>query len=216
MATLAPPKPMTFALDRGRLGMAMLILSESVFFLFLILAYIILHRHIPAGAPSARSSLHTGITAIFTACLLSSSLTLHLAERALRRAYADAAAPKPSLMALYQGAGWLLLTIVLGATFLAGQVHEYYGLYQHNVGVSRDLFATSFFTLTGFHGLHVFIGLVALTSLTVLVLVGSFRRLPLTALEAFGWYWHFVDAIWVVLFSIIYLHALHWLSFGTP
>jgi heme/copper-type cytochrome/quinol oxidase subunit 3 len=102
-------------------------------------------------------------------------------------------------------AGWLAITVLLGAIFLAGQAHEYVDLWTNGVTVSRNLFATTFFTLTGFHGLHVLIGLIALSTLLGLVLRGDFDKKPSSALVAIGYYWHFVDVVWVVVFSIVYL-----------
>jgi heme/copper-type cytochrome/quinol oxidase subunit 3 len=100
---------------------------------------------------------------------------------------------------------WLLVTVVLGAVFLIGQGWEYLRLIGENVTISRNLFGSTFFTLTGFHGLHVFSGLVALAILCGLAAAGWFAGPHSIALETVGWYWHFVDVVWIVIFSIIYL-----------
>jgi heme/copper-type cytochrome/quinol oxidase subunit 3 len=95
--------------------------------------------------------------------------------------------------------------VLLGCIFLVGQAHEYHELWVSGVTVSRNLFATTFFTLTGFHGLHVLIGLIALATILGLVVRGEFDRKPSSALVAVGYYWHFVDVVWIVVFSIVYL-----------
>ena len=100
---------------------------------------------------------------------------------------------------------WLLITILLGVTFLAGQGIEYADLLTHHVTISRDLFGSTFFTLTGFHGLHVFVGLLLLTLLLLLFVFGRKSKPALPGVESIAYYWHFVDAVWVVIFSIVYL-----------
>jgi heme/copper-type cytochrome/quinol oxidase subunit 3 len=102
---------------------------------------------------------------------------------------------------------WLLITIILGATFLIGQVTEYAKLYADNVTIhGSGEFGTTFFTLTGFHGFHVFVGLIALSTIAVLgwgrAFVGGKRRV---AVDTVSIYWHFVDAVWVVILSLVYL-----------
>jgi heme/copper-type cytochrome/quinol oxidase subunit 3 len=101
--------------------------------------------------------------------------------------------------------GWVAGTIGLGAVFLLGQAREWAGLIGRNVTISRDLFGTTFFTLTGFHGLHVFLGLLLLLMLFGLGLRGQFKAPRSTGVEVVGIYWHFVDAVWIVVYSVIYL-----------
>ena len=96
--------------------------------------------------------------------------------------------------------GWLAATILLGGVFIVGQGLEYWGLFQSGVACSSNLFATTFFTLTGFHGLHVCVGLVALLIVLGLALAGDFRRRASPRCKAVGLYWHFVDAVWVLVF----------------
>ena len=183
------------AMDKNKLGMAMFLLSEVFFFAILILAYIY-YRGGADGGPTAASSLDTGTAAIFTVFLLASSGTLWLAERSL-------ANKNQSGLRL-----WLLITVVLGGIFLIGQAREYVLLIQENVTISRNLFGSTFFTLTGFHGLHVFSGLVALAILFVLAWAGWFQGPHASAIETVGWYWHFVDVVWVIIFTLIYLLPL--------
>jgi heme/copper-type cytochrome/quinol oxidase subunit 3 len=182
---------------------AAFVVSEAGFFLVLILAYVFFNLHAQPG-PTAASTLDARKTGAFTACLLASSLTLHQAEKGLR-------AGSPSSFR-----GWLGATIALGTVFMVGQAREYAELFRGGMSVSSNLFATSFFTLTGFHGLHVTLGLVALGVVFGLALAGDFRkpagsqeRAPGTsAIEAIALYWHFVDVVWIVVFAVVYLRAL--------
>jgi heme/copper-type cytochrome/quinol oxidase subunit 3 len=96
---------------------------------------------------------------------------------------------------------WLLATIVLGSVFLFGQWSEYLRLFRQSITISQDLFGTTFFTLTGFHGLHVLAGILLLGVLI------AFREHPI-ALETVSLYWYFVDAVWIAIFSVVYLWSL--------
>ena len=178
--------------DNNKLAMVLFLLSEGTFFVFLIIAYVYYHSVSNTGVMAARvlDPLKTGVYTIF---LLSSSLTVWRAEVGLRRGSQRAFK------------SWLLVTIILGAIFLYGQGSEYLHLYGEDVTVSRDIFGTSFFTLTGFHGLHVLLGLIALAVVFVLALKGEFAQKHSSAVETVALYWHFVDWVWVVIFSVIYL-----------
>ena len=178
--------------DNNKLAMTLFLLSEGTFFVFLIIAYVYYHSISNTGVEAAKvlDPLKTGIYTIF---LLSSSFTVWQSEKSLRRGKQRA----------FQT--WLLVTIVLGAIFLFGQGSEYLHLYGENVTISRNIFGTSFFTLTGFHGLHVLLGLISLAVIFVLALTGEFAEKHSSAVEAIALYWHFVDWVWVVIFSVIYL-----------
>jgi heme/copper-type cytochrome/quinol oxidase subunit 3 len=167
------------------LGMALFIASESIFFLSIVAVYVALR---PGGLATAKSELDIGRTAIFSVFLFSSSATMSLAERRASR-------------------GWLLATAVLGAAFLAGQGLEYARLLTSGIAPSTGLFGTTFFTLTGLHGLHVLIGLAAIAGLFVASRRHG-RRVRAVAWQGVAWYWHFVDAVWVVVFSVVYLGTL--------
>jgi len=183
-------------LDKGAVAVWCFIASEAGFFLILIIAYVFfnLAGQEPVG-PSSSNVLDVKKTAAFTACLFASSGTLWLSERSLHK---DQTRP---------AAVWLVLTIGLGAVFMVGQGAEYLGLYQRGVGVATNLFATTFFTLTGFHGLHVTAGLFVLAIVLGLVLSRDFRGRRASLLRAVGLYWHFVDVVWLVVFSVVYLKA---------
>ncbi len=181
-------------MSKIRAAMLLFVASEAVFFILLIIAYVVYHRTTASGADAARY-LDIKRTAVYTVVLMSSSISMWRAginfERGRRRA----------------ALGWILGTIVLGVAFLVGQGIEYASLIRQNVTISRDLFGTTFFTLTGFHGLHVLIGLVILISFFGLELRSDFRHRP-EAVEAVSIYWHFVDAVWLIIFPTVYLWVL--------
>ncbi len=176
---------MTPALGRPPLlGVALFIASESVFFLGIIFAFVQVR---PADISAAKAQLDVGRTTIFSLCLFASSATITLSHRAGAR-----------------HRGWLALTWILGAIFLVGQGSEYARLLAAGLAPSSGIFETAFFTLTGLHGLHVLVGLIAIAGL---FLVASRRPAGLSdiAWQGVTWYWHFVDAVWVVVFSVVYL-----------
>ena len=184
-----------FVLEKNRVSIVSFLITESVFFLMLILAYLYYNNHAMNG-PTPTSMLNPQRTGIYTLCLLASSFTIWLAERKLK-------AKKPSAFR------WLLsLTILLGTVFIIGQSREYLRIFHAGVMVNSNLFATTFFTLTGFHGLHVCIGIIALLILMALAFAGDFKQGRIEAVKSIGLYWHFVDAVWLVVFSVIYLRLL--------
>jgi cytochrome c oxidase subunit 1/cytochrome c oxidase subunit I+III len=175
----------------AKLAVGLFIVSEAMFFLLLIVAYIAFNR---TSGPS--NVLEAGRTGFFTALLIASSVTLWLAERALRTAHRAAALK------------WLTITIGLGGVFLINQALEYRGLLHGGLTISSSLFGSTFFTLTGFHGLHVFAGLIMLAILLGLGWRGFLKPDRSAALAAVGYYWHFVDVVWIVVFSVVYLRVL--------
>jgi heme/copper-type cytochrome/quinol oxidase subunit 3 len=184
-----------FVLEKNRVGMVTFLVSESCFFLMLILAWLFYNSHSMTG-PSPASTLNAQRTGLYTLCLLASSLTIWFAEKQLRAARH----------------GWfrglLGLTILLGAVFIFGQGREYLRIYHQGIVVNSNLFTTTFFTLTGFHGLHVCVGLILLLVLLGLSLSGDFKQGRLEAVKSIGLYWHFVDVVWIVVFSVVYLKLL--------
>ena len=181
--------------DKTKLGVGLFILSEANFFLILLVAYVYFHS-LPSDGPSAAGSLNPLHTLAFSICLFLSSATIHLAGRSFRLGERRAV----SL--------WLALTVTLGAIFLLGQTREYLGLFAHGVTISTNLFGSTFFTLTGFHGLHVLIGLCALGALLGIVMSGRLGEIKPSGFEVVSMYWHFVDAVWVVIFTVVYLWPL--------
>jgi heme/copper-type cytochrome/quinol oxidase subunit 3 len=143
--------------------------------------------------------LDVGRTLIFSVFLFASSATVYVAERRLARA------DQRGFLT------WWLATIGLGIVFLIGQLTEYGRLYADGITIDTNLFTSAFFTLTGFHGLHVLVGLIALTVIGVLARAGDFRNgRRRVAVDAVSTYWHFVDGIWVVIFTLVYLLGLVW------
>lgn len=166
--------------------------SESFFFLALIISYI---YYLHSGEKPFDSSGYLDIkkTLMFTATLLLSSVTIFLCDVFLGRMNRKALQI------------WLGVTILLGLVFLIGQGLEYARLYRLNFTISRNVFGSAFFTLTGFHGLHVLIGLMCLSVVLAMFLSRRFISIEATALKSLSVYWHFVDAVWIVVFSVVYL-----------
>ena len=177
--------------DKNKASVLAFIASETGFFGVLILAFLYYNAS-PHAGPTAKD-LNLLKTGFFSICLFASSFTLWRSEKGLH-------AKNRGAMLL-----WLSLTILLGGIFMVGQGMEYWDLFKSGVTVSTNLFATTFFTLTGFHGLHVCIGLVALLIMLGLALAGDFKDGRSTVLEAVGYYWHFVDIVWVLVLSVVYI-----------
>jgi heme/copper-type cytochrome/quinol oxidase subunit 3 len=194
------PRVFGAALDRAMawrpviVGVAAFIFSEVTFFGALIVTFL---EYRTRSAGPGPHDLDVPRTLIFSLFLVASSGTVYLAERRLARG---------------DQRGFLLFwlaSIVLGAIFLIGQITEYMRLYADGITIGTNLFTSAFFTLTGFHGLHVFVGLIALGVIGVLGRAGDFRGgRHRIAVDAVSIYWHFVDAIWVVIFSLVYLWGL--------
>jgi cytochrome c oxidase subunit 1/cytochrome c oxidase subunit I+III len=176
------------------IGIVVFIFSEATFFGALIAAFLLYRTASPGASPR---DLDVPRTAFFSLFLFASSGTVYLAEKRLSRDDR-----RGFLM-------WWALSIVLGAIFLLGQLTEYGRLYADGIRINSNLFTSSFYTLTGFHGLHVMVGLIALSVLGVMGWAGDFvggrRRVVVDTVSI---YWHFVDAVWVVIFSLVYVLGL--------
>ena len=180
--------------DKNKVGMLTFILSEAGFFMTLVLAYLFFYVH-PQPGPTPKE-LDVPRTLIFSVCLFASSFTFWRSEIAMSKRQ------RVSML------GWLAFTVVLGGIFLVGQGTEYWKLFKTGVDVSTNLFATTFFTLTGFHGLHVLLGLVALLIFLWLAWRGDFASGRESAFESAGYYWHFVDVVWVFVLLTVYILPL--------
>jgi cytochrome c oxidase subunit 3 len=195
MSTVASPLPVTSA-DwklpyRGRVGMACLIIAESAIFTIFVVAYLFYLGKSLSG-PTPREVLETPI--FYTICLLSSSLTVHFAGKFLERGRRGA------FLLLW------LLTIVLGGLFLYGTGQEWHRLiYEHGLTISTNLFGTTYYSLVGLHGFHVSVGLILLTIVLLFGLAGRVGREQSARVEVLSLYWHFVDAVWVVVFTVVYV-----------
>ena len=176
---------------RGKVGMACLILAELAIFTIFVVAYLFYVGKSLSG-PTPREVLETPI--FYTVCLLSSSLTIHLAGKFLERGR--------------QGAflGLWFLTIILGGFFLYGTGQEWYRLiYEHGLTISTNVFGTTYYSLVGLHAFHVTAGLIMLGVVLFLGLVGRVGPEQSARVDVLSMYWHFVDAVWVVVFIVVYV-----------
>src|SRR5215470_6617048 len=174
-----------------KVAVACLIATEAALFTIFVVAYLFYIGKSVSG-PSPAHVLDVPMWA--TVCLLSSSFTIVRAQRALGR------------QEIRHFQLWWGLTIVLGAAFLLATAREWYRLIvRHNVTVSTNLFGTTFYSLVGLHATHVTVGLVVLSLVCILSLRGYVRRAHAEHIEMLAWYWHFVDAVWVVVFTVVYL-----------
>jgi cytochrome c oxidase subunit III len=185
-------------LSPGQWGILTFLGSEVAFFSTLIVAYVIFYGRDSQpggmGGPAPGEVLSLALACVTTACLLASSVTVHLAERALGRD---------------QHATFLQLwtaTIVLGIAFLCGTAYEWSDLIgRHHLTLGRNLFGTTFYTLVGFHGLHVTVGVVVMLIVLGLSLRRRLAEKTHATAELVSWYWHFVDGVWIVVFTVVYL-----------
>jgi cytochrome c oxidase subunit 3 len=176
----------------GVLGMILFIVSEIMFFGALGAAYLSLRSSEAVWPPAGTVAPGLVLPVIATFALLASSFTQHRSATAGRDG--DGASARR----------WLALTIALGAAFLAGQAWEWSQLLAEGTTLGSDAYGTSFFTLTGAHGIHVIGGLAMLTATWMRLGHGLGGRREAT-LEAVTYYWHFVDAVWVGVFTLVYL-----------
>jgi cytochrome c oxidase subunit III len=190
--TLMTPAELDWKLpSRGRVGMCGLIAAESAIFTIFVVAYLFYAGKSLSG-PTPREVLSTPI--FYTVCLLSSSLTIHFACKALRSGK------------VRSFAGWWFLTIALGAVFLFGTAAEWHRLiYKEGLTISTNLFGTTYYSLVGLHGFHVVVGLLCLSTVMAFTLFGAVRQEHADRLDVLSLYWHFVDAVWVVVFTVVYV-----------
>jgi cytochrome c oxidase subunit 3/cytochrome o ubiquinol oxidase subunit 3 len=196
-AEAPPPVPPAMApeksLNAAQWGMLAFLLSEAAFFSTLIVAYLCFLGQDEIG-PTPKEALSLSLVIVTTACLLSSSWTVHQATHALAQNRQDR---------FYL---WWLATIALGATFLAGTGYEWRELIErHDLTISRNLFGTTDYTLVGFHGVHVTVGVISMLVVLFLAARRAVSGQHKLAAELTGWYWHFVDGVWVVVFAVVYV-----------
>jgi len=168
-----------------------LIAAESAIFSIFVVAYLY-YAGKSLNGPTPREVLH--IPYFNSICLFSSSFTIVMAEHAIARG-------KVKVFGT-----WWFLTIALGAIFILGTAREWYGLIYHDgLTVSSSLFGTTFYSLVGLHAFHVIVGLTGLSIVLLLTLFGHVRQEHAERIGVFAMYWHFVDAIWVVVLSVVYI-----------
>jgi cytochrome c oxidase subunit 3 len=192
MNSAVAPAQTTWALPyRGKVGMACLIAAESAIFTIFVVAYLFYLGKSLAG-PMPKDVLELPL--FYSACLLSSSLTIHLAVKSLSRGN------YPRFLLLW------FFTILLGGLFLFGTAREWHKLiYEHGLKISTNLFGTTYYSLVGLHGFHVSAGLLMLAVALLLAIFGQIRREHTPKVDVLAMYWHFVDAIWVVVFTVVYI-----------
>lgn len=183
--------PTTLGVDNRKLGMWVFLGSEFLFFGAFFAAFM-LYMTTTADGPGVEI-FDIPFTSISSFVLLMSSLTMVLAHNAHRQGD------------LRRMRMWILATAGQGAVFLGGQVFEFTVFHSEGLRFTGSPFASAFFTLTGFHGIHVFIGIMLLLSLYTMTLTGKIKPHQDVRTEMIGLYWHFVDIIWVILFTVVYL-----------
>jgi cytochrome c oxidase subunit 3 len=187
-AVAAPPWTLP---DRGKVGMLSFILAESAIFTIFVVAYLFYLGKSVSG-PSPRDVLEVPI--FYTICLLSSSVTIHLAGKRLERDQ------RTAFLMLW------LFTVVLGSLFMYGTAQEWHRLiYEHGLTISTNLFGTTYYSLVGLHAFHVTVGLVMLAVVLGLGVAGRVRRIHAARIDVLSLYWHFVDVVWVVVFTVVYV-----------
>jgi heme/copper-type cytochrome/quinol oxidase subunit 3 len=179
-------------LSNAKLGMWVYLGSDCLLFGTLISTYLLL-RHRSVGGPQPADVFDIPFTSVSSFVLLMSSLTMALAVAAINRGD------------VHRNRVWLATTAMLGATFIGGQVYEFTTFYREGLGYTTNIFGSAFYTLTGFHGIHVSVGIVMLLSLLVISLRGNLGHDRAEAVEIVGLYWHFVDIVWIVIFTVVYL-----------
>jgi cytochrome c oxidase subunit 3/cytochrome o ubiquinol oxidase subunit 3 len=187
-----PPVAPERTLSPGQWGMLSFLVSEVAIFGTLIVTYLFYLGKDTVG-PTPADVLELPLVLGTTACLLVSSVTIHLAERALER---------DERGAFLQ---WWAATIALGVLFLVGTAYEWYGLVHRGLTISRNLFGSTYYTLVGLHALHVTGGVVVMLIVLGLALARQVTRANGAGVGLVAWYWHFVDGVWVVVFIVVYL-----------
>jgi cytochrome c oxidase subunit 3 len=177
--------------DRGKVGIAFLIITESALFTIFVVAYLVYIGKSTSG-PQPKDVLELPI--LSSLCLFSSSATIVIAERALHK----------GAMGAFKL--WWFLTIALGLEFLISTGVEWYHLiYKDGLTISTNLFGTTFYSLVGLHASHVIVGMLFLLLVFAVTMSGFPIQTQMRRVMFLSWYWHFVDAIWVVVFTVVYI-----------
>jgi len=187
------PAPTNTGISNEKLAMWVFLGSECLLFGGLISTYMLYKNRLPEGEIGPAEVFDIPFTSVSAFVLLMSSLTMVLALSAVQR------------NDITRSRIWLLTTALLGATFIAGQVYEFTVFYREGLGYTTNLFGSAFYTLTGFHGVHVSIGIAMLMSLYVRSMNGKLTSDHAERVEIVGLYWHFVDIVWIVIFTVVYL-----------
>ena len=189
---VVPEHATSTGLPSVKLAMWLFLASDCLLFGALISTYV-LYRGASVTGPYPNEVFDIPYTSVSSFVLLASSLTMVLALAALQRGDVG------------RSRVWLLATALLGMTFVGGQVYEFTSFYREGLTLTQNVFGTSFYVLTGFHGTHVTIGILMLLTLVSLSLAGRLGPERAEAVELVGLYWHFVDIVWIVIFTVVYL-----------
>jgi heme/copper-type cytochrome/quinol oxidase subunit 3 len=179
-------------LPSTKLAMWLFLASDCLLFGALISTYV-LYRGASVVGPYPNDVFDIPYTSVSSFVLLASSLTMVLALAALQRGDVG------------RSRVWLLATALLGMTFVGGQVYEFTTFYDEGLTLSSNVFGTSFYVLTGFHGTHVTVGILMLLTLVSFSIAGRLGPERAETVELVGLYWHFVDIVWIVIFTVVYL-----------
>src|SRR3954449_10485302 len=180
-------------IDSRKLGMWGFLASECLFFGALISSHLLYRARAPQGVKVPHDVYDIPYTSVSSFVLLMSSLTMVLALAAIQRGDH------------HRLRIWLLATAFLGTLFVGGQVYEFTSFIREGLTIKTNLFGSSFFVLTGFHGVHVTVGIVMLLSLAHMSARGKIPQAKSETVEIAGLYWHFVDVVWIVIFTVVYL-----------
>ncbi|MGH2635650.1 MAG: cytochrome c oxidase subunit 3 [Actinomycetota bacterium] len=179
-------------LPNVKLAMWLFLASDCLLFGALISTYV-LYRGASVTGPYPDDVFDIPYTSVSSFVLLASSLTMVLALAALQRGDVG------------RSRVWLLATALLGMTFVGGQVYEFTTFYDEGLALTSNVFGTSFYVMTGFHGAHVSVGILMLLSLVSFSISGRLGPERAETVELVGLYWHFVDVVWIVIFTVVYL-----------
>jgi len=179
-------------LSNNKMAMWLFLGSECLLFGGLISTYMLYRGRITQG-PRPSQIFDIPFTSVSSFVLLMSSLTMVLAVTSAQRKDNE----RTKL--------WLTITALLGATFVGGQVYEFTAFYNEGLGFTTNLFSSSFYTLTGFHGVHVTVGVIMLLSLRGIISANKDTGDRAEVVELIGLYWHFVDIVWIIIFTLVYL-----------
>ena len=192
-AHAAPAEHTSTGLPSTKLAMWLFLASECMLFGALITTYVLYRGRPGQPPPHPHEIFDIPYTSVSSFVLLASSLTMVLALSAAQ----DRDTGRMRL--------WLLTTALLGLTFVGGQVYEFTAFYNEGLHLDTNLFGTTFYVLTGFHGVHVTVGVLMLLSLVGLSSAKRLPEDPSFPIEMVGLYWHFVDIVWIVIFTVVYL-----------
>ena len=180
-------------ISNTKLAMWLFLGSECLLFGGLITTYLLYKIPTPNSGPGPQSLFDIPFTSISSFVLLMSSLTMVLAVSSIERGD------------MQRFRLWIVATALMGSVFIAGQAYEFQSFVQEGMGYTTNRSSSAFYTLTGFHGVHVTIGIIMLLSVLLLSFRGHIHKKNAETVEVVGLYWHFVDVVWILIFAVVYL-----------